>query len=154
MGAWGEGPLQSDGALDAVYEIESELRDDPSYKSDPVKFVREFFENEVEADNEIVLAGAAWFLFNGYDVSPFRERIDIAIDEEIRDAGDMGWEDPESRFEAMELFRDQLDGKEVDPTLVDKYDMTLAEKAVELLSEIGHKEQEDGKAHEAARGEE
>ena len=143
MGAWGEGPSQNDDAADIISEIEYDLiiseieydlKDIKDIKDYPKKFVEHVFQDIVIGpEYQYVLGAAEWLLVNGYDISGYRKAIDQCIDEALESIDEEGWTEPNKRIEAMNLFRDMLDGKEVDPELVEEYSEGLLNKAYRFL---------------------
>jgi len=123
MGAWSEGPLDNDTAMDFVYDLEDKAKEE-QFKNNSELFVADCFEcleNGPEGieilDQENwaieILAVAAWLKNHHYDFKPFSTLIKQAIDIAIINANsdEIGWEEPSDRIKAMIQFREELFGE-------------------------------------------
>jgi len=124
MGAWGEGPLDNDDAMDLVYELEEDRKTGPcghypskeSFVSSNLSYFSKGPADLTVSGTEdwatTVMAYAAWFHKNGYDISPFFGIISQAIDIATINATseELGWNSPNDRIEAMSKFRKQIFG--------------------------------------------
>ena len=119
MGAWGEGPLDNDDALDFLISVRKEV--DQNDFLDSKELVDKYLGKCEKGPKDITVCGqeywatqvmayAAWFHKEGFDISGYSNIISQAIDIAVLNANnsEIGWNNPTERIKAMAEFREQL----------------------------------------------
>jgi len=131
MGAWGEGMLANDTALDAVGWFQRYNDDGKPYltakgkrvvkKGEILKALEWVYKKEMtgrfasqNAADTMVLGVANFFLDEGVDLAPARKLILESIKRQLSQKELSCWCDPKARQDALLRFKDIVEGKPLD----------------------------------------
>lgn len=110
MGAFGEGMRDNDTALDAIAEYTTYDDSNELVLRGPLPPVTEMFEGRT--CTHAVLGLAEWLLDTGVDLTPVRQTIDLALEEERKQDVLVCWTDERARLAALDAFERRLKGEE------------------------------------------
>jgi hypothetical protein len=124
----------SDTAWDAIGHFKFDVHGKPPKKvlaalSKKARLVSKFFKGWILRDAMAVLGIAEYLLDAGVDLKPAKKIIDKALEHELSDEGLESWGHAQDRKDALNRFKDRLNGKEID-------DEKLAEDNEGLLAKM------------------
>lgn len=138
MGAWGEGLMANDGALDAIGNVKASNRDlIGEFKADPEK-LREHFRTELHGDAEGSLGLAEYLLNFKVKFSPqVKSFLEALVESELDEERLICWASPEDREIALTLFIKRVRGEMVDMNKVEQSNAGLFERMSDKMRKSG-----------------
>ena len=141
MGCWAVGMRASDDALDAVYTFEQLEKRERRKRKTSRRSAGELFVVWLGGDGKSpsavkVLAVGEFLLERGINLEHVRVSLDSALKRELSRRRLDCWRDPLERKAALLRFRDRLDGKPVDQSLIDVDNEGLMSKIGRFMSGV------------------
>lgn len=112
MGAWGYGIYDNDGALDAVIDIEDNLKEcNNDYTKALTKYREDYFANGVVtgSDNYAVLLAADMEIKNTNNLKIFKDLVLQCLEKELSKETLSSWNEPEKRQKKLLDFKKTVD---------------------------------------------